>query len=258
MRILYLGNNWLGWQILKWLKEQGEEIAGLAIHLPRKQKYASGIRQVANLPSDKIFDGAKLNDPELIESIKSLAPDIGLSVLFDYILKPEFLSIFPQGVVNLHPAYLPYNRGQYPNVWSIIEGTPSGVTLHYMDEGIDTGAIIAQKKVPVEMVDTGETLYRKLEQASLALFSESWPLVRAGKAPRTPQRGETGTYHRTDDVEAIDEIDLNRAYVARDLINVLRARTFPPYKGAYFTANGKRVYMRLGLEYGEKGLTHEG
>jgi len=76
MRILYLGNNWLGWQILKWLKEQGEEIAGLAIHPPRKQKYASEIRQVANLPSDKIFDGAKLNDPELIESIKSLAPDI--------------------------------------------------------------------------------------------------------------------------------------------------------------------------------------
>ena len=258
MRILYFGNNWLGYQVLKCLKEQGAEVVGLVIHPPRKQKYASEIRQVANLPSARVFDGAKLNNPDLIESIKSLAPDIGLAVLFDYILKPELLSIFPQGVVNLHPAYLPYNRGQYPNVWSIIEGTPSGVTLHYMDEGIDTGAIIAQKRVPVEMVDTGETLYRKLEQASLALFSKSWPLVRAGRAPRVPQSGEIGTYHRTDDVEAIDEIDLDRADVARDLINVLRARTFPSYKGAYFIANGKRVYMRLGLEYGEEELTHEG
>ena len=257
MRILYLGNNLLGYQVLKYLKEQGDEVVGLVIHPPPKQKYASEIQQVANLPSDRIFDGAKLNNPELTESIKGLAPDIGLSVLFDYILKPELLSIFPQGVINLHPAYLPYSRGQYPNVWSIIEGTPSGVTLHYVDEGIDTGAIIAQKSVPVEMVDTGETLYRKLERASLALFSESWPLVRAGRALRTPQSGEIGTYHRTDDVEALDEIDLDRAYGARDLINVLRARTFAPYKGAYFTANGKRVYMRLGLEYGEEGLTHE-
>ena len=258
MKILYFGNNWLGYQVLKCLKEHGDEVVGLVIHPPRKQKYVSEIRQIANLPSARIFDGDKLNNPELIESIKSLAPDIGLAVLFDYILKPEFLSIFPQGVVNLHPSYLPYNRGQYPNVWSIIEGTPSGVTLHYMDEGIDTGAIIAQKRVPVEMVDTGETLYRKLEQASLALFSESWPLVRAGRAPRISQSGEIGTYHGTHDVEAINEIDLDRPYVARDFINVLRARTFPPYKGAYFIANGKRVYMRLGLEYGEEGLTHEG
>lgn len=250
MKIFYLGNNWVGWQVLKWLKEQGEDIIGLAIHPLHRQKYVNEILQVGELSSGNIFDGSQLRKSEVIEAIRELAPDIGLSVLFDYILKPEFLSIFPKGVVNLHPSYLPYNRGQYPNVWSIIEGTPSGVTLHYIDEEIDTGNIIAQKEAPVEPVDTGETLYRKLEQVSVELFRETWPLIKTGKAPCIPQRGGTGTYHRTQDVEAVDEIDLDQAYIARDLINILRARTFPPYTGAYFTLDGKRVYMRLQLEYG--------
>lgn len=252
MRILYLGNNWVGWQGLKWLKEQAEEIAGLVIHPVRKQKYVGEMLQVADLPPSRIFDGSQLYEPGVVEAIQELAPDIGLSVLFDYILKPEFIAIFPQGVVNLHPAFLPYNRGQYPNVWSIVEGTPSGVTLHYIDEGIDTGELIAQKVVPVEPVDTGETLYRKLERGSVELFQETWPLIKAGKAPRLPQMSEKGTYHRSRDVDAIDEIDLDRAYIARDLINILRARTFPPYKGAYFEVDGQRVDMRLQLEYEQK------
>ncbi len=64
---------------------------------------------------------------------------------------------------------------------------------------------------------------------------------------------EAGTYHRTRDVEGVDEIELDKTYVASDLINILRARTFPPYKGAYFIINGRRIYMRLHLEYGEEG-----
>ena len=155
-------------------------------------------------------------------------------------------------MVNLHPAYLPYNRGQYPNVWSIIEGTPAGVTLHYIDEGIDTGGIIARREVPVEPVDTGESLYRKLEATALELFRETWPLIKAGRAQCLPQDKQAGTYHRTRDIEAIDAIDQERDYKAGDLLNLLRARTFPPYKGAYFTADGKRVYLRLQLEYGQE------
>ena len=252
MKILYLANNWLGWQILKWLTEQGEEIVGLVIHPPHKQKYVHEMLEVTDLPPDRIFYGSQLGDSDVVEAIRKLMPDIGISILFDYILKPEFLDIFPRGVINLHPALLPYNRGQYPNVWSIVEGTPAGVTLHYIDEGIDTGDIIAQQEVPVEPIDTGETLYRKLERASLSLFQKTWPLIKAGRAPRIPQNKEVGTYHRTRDVESIDKIQLDQEYKARDLINILRARTFPPYKGAYFEVDGKRVYMYLRLEYGEE------
>jgi methionyl-tRNA formyltransferase len=252
MRILFLGNNWLGWKVIAWLKEQGEEIVGLVIHQPAERKFGEEILRAAGLPEDKIFLGSRLRNREGMDAIRSLHPDLGISILFDYILKPEFLRLFPSGVINLHPAFLPYNRGQYPNVWSIVEGTPAGATLHYIDAHIDTGDIIARKEVAVEPVDTGESLYRKLERASLNLFQETWPLLKAGKAERIPQTLGSGTFHYTRDTEKIDRLDPERTYRARDLINILRARTFPPYRGAYIEAGGKRVYLRLQLEDGEE------
>ena len=153
----------------------------------------------------------------------------------------------PAGCVNCHPALLPYNRGQYPNVWSIIENTPAGVTLHYIDCGIDTGDIIAQKEVLIEPIDTGESLYKKLEKTCVNLFKDTWFMIRSRQAPRIPQLSNEGTYHRTSDVELIDKIELDCKYTARELINILRARTFPPYKGAYFLHNGRKVYLQLKL-----------
>lgn len=252
MRILFLGNNWVGWRVMKWLEEQDEQVVGLVIHPPEKQKYGDEIVDSAQLDPSCIFDGARINQPETLEAIQALEPDIGLSILFDYILEPEFLDLFPSGVVNLHPAYLPYNRGQYPNVWSIIEGTPAGVTLHYIDPGIDTGDIIARLQVPIEPVDTGETLYHKLERVCVDLFKETWPKIRSGQAPRIPQSENEGTYHRTEDVKDIDRINLDRKYTARELIDIIRARTFPPYPGAYFVHQGCQVYLRLQLLYEEQ------
>ena len=252
MRILFLGNNWVAWQVAKWLKEQNEQTVGLVIHPPQKRKYGDEIVRSAQVGPECIFDASRLRQPKVLQAIKALRPDIGLSVLFGYILRPEFLDLFPAGVVNLHPAYLPYNRGAYPNVWSIVERTPAGVTLHYIDAGVDTGDIIAQRRVPIELVDTGETLYRKLERASVELFKETWPLIRSGQAPRIPQDKREGTYHHTRDVERIDHIDLNHTYAARELIDIIRARTFTPYPSAYFIHQGRKVYLRLQLLYGEQ------
>ena len=253
MRIVYLGNNWLGWKILEWLKAGGEEIAALVMHPTDRRKFGAEIIAAAGVDPARVFDGTRLKEPAVMEAIRALKPDIGLSVLFGYILKEEFLSLFPRGVVNLHPALLPWNRGAYPNVWSIVDGTPAGATLHYIDKDVDTGDKIAQREVEVEPVDTGESLYRKLELASVELFKETWPHIKAGKVARTPQsRSTPGTLHRTKDVGAIDEIDRERSYKAGELINILRARTFPPYKGAFFKVGGRTVYIRVSLEYGRE------
>jgi methionyl-tRNA formyltransferase len=249
MRILFLGNNWVGWQVVQWLSEQNEEIVGLVVHPSDRRKYGKEIINSVKVDARYIFDWAQLQGPETLQAIKALCPDLGVSAMFGYILRPDFLDMMPAGCVNIHPALLPYNRGAFPNVWSIVEGTPAGVTLHYIDEGIDTGDIIAQHEVPVEPVDTGESLYHKLEQACVDLFKETWPLLRAGQAPRRSQPHQTGTYHRTHDVVRIDEIDLDRCYTARELIDVLRARTFPPYQGTYFWHGRRKIYMRLHLEY---------
>jgi methionyl-tRNA formyltransferase len=242
---VYLANGWVGYEVLRWLMGRGQPPVGLVLHPADRGKYRTEMIRISGLSSDRIFDGTSLHTAEVRAGIEALQPYLGLSVLFDYILKKELLALFPRGCLNLHPALLPYNRGQYPNVWSLVEGTPSGVTLHYTDEGIDTGDIVAQKEVAVGPTDTGETLYRKLERVSVELFKEVWPQVCSDQVSRTPQVREAGTYHRTRDVETIDEIVLNRTYLARDLINILRARTFPPYRGAYFVHNGRRIYLQV-------------
>ena len=247
MRIVCLCNNWLGWQVLQWLADQGQEIAGLVVHPDGLGKCLEEIQAVARRTGCTVLDDSQVSKPEGLEQIRSCKADMAVSILFRNMLRKPFLDLFPKGCINLHPAFLPYNRGNYPNVWSIVEKTPAGVTLHYIDEGLDTGDIIAQEEVVVEMTDTGGTLYRKLEVAALELFQRTWPGIEAGNAPRKQQSSEPGTCHRRSDVGAIDDIDLERMYRAEDLINILRARTFPPYTGAYFKHNGKKIYLRLEL-----------
>lgn len=247
MRVLFLGNNWVGCQVLKWLKQQNEQIVGIVTHPPNRQKYGNEIISMAGLPAERVFWGNVLHQEQTLDRIEALRPDIGLSVFFGYILRPAFLGLFPQGCLNLHPAFLPHNRGAHPNVWSIVEQTPAGVTLHYIDEGVDTGDIVAQRQVPVQPTDTGKRLYQRLEHACVELFREAWPLVRLGQAPRFPQEKNAGTFHRAGDVEQLDAIDSERSYTARELIDIIRARTFSPYRGAYVECDGRRIFLRLQL-----------
>ena len=247
MRVIVFANNWVGWKITEWLSAHADtEIVGLVLHAQAKQKYAQEILQSVRLNEDRIFDGSRLHEPETIATIQSLRAEIGVSALFGYILKKDVLNLFPHGCINVHPAYLPWNRGSYPNVWSIVEGTPAGATVHYIDEGIDTGDVIARKQVTIDVTDTGESLYHKLEQACVDLFLETWPKIVDGTAERIPQSTlEEGTTHQCSDVDAIDQIDLQKQYSAEELFDIIRARTFPPYKGAYFLdKNGDRVYVR--------------
>lgn len=248
MRIFYMANNLVGWRLAQWLKAQNVEFAGLALHPASRSRYREEIRTALDLPDDRVFDAATLHEPESLARLSALKPALGLSVFFGTILRPQLLCLFPDGAVNLHPSYLPYNRGANPNVWSIIDGTPAGVTLHYIDAGIDTGDIVAQQRVCVCATDTGATLYRKLEQASIDLFQSAWPQLAAGSIPRRPQPPAIGPTHRVRDLAVIDEIDLNRYYTGRELIDLLRARTFAPYPGAYFRdANGRKVYIEIEL-----------
>lgn len=251
MRIFYMGNNWVGWQILKWLVEQREDIVGIAVHPEQKSRYRFEIINSVDLNPSCIFDASKINQADTISSIRALQSSIGISAFFGYMISKDLLDLFPNGCINIHPSFLPYNRGANPNVWSIVDGTIAGVTLHYVDCGLDSGDIIAQKEVPVEPVDTGESLYRKLESACVELLKEIWPLVKNGYAPRIPQMGQKGNIHRLKDVEMVDRIDLDRTYKARQLIDIIRARSFPPYSGSFFMAGNRKVFMRLQLFFEE-------
>ena len=247
MRIVYFANNRVGLEVLRYLTGTEDEIVALVTHPDEKARNGQELIDLSGLPAERIFSGDSLRQSQTIDSLAELGADSGVSVFFGYILRPEILNLFPEGCLNLHPGYLPYGRGSYPNVWNIVENTPAGATLHYMDDGVDTGDIVSQAQIRVLPTDTGASLYKRLEESCIDLFKRSWPAVRQSKAPRTPQETGGPQAHRVRDVEEIDRIDLDRTYQARELIDLIRARTYPPHRGAYIEEDGTKVYLRLEL-----------
>jgi methionyl-tRNA formyltransferase len=247
MSVVLFANNRVGWRIAELL---AAEIIAVVLHPPERRRFGDEIVAAAGVSPDRVFDASHLSGDEVHQALQDLAPTFGVSALFGYLLRPKTIALFPGGCVNLHPSLLPWNRGAHPNVWSIVDRTPAGVTLHHVDPGVDTGDIIAQRTVPVDPVDTGATLYQRLEAACVDLFADTWPAIRAGTARRAQQPADAGSTHRARDLARIDEIELDRAYSGRELIDILRARTFPPYPGAYFRADGRKVHLRVELEYG--------
>ncbi|WP_445147912.1 formyltransferase family protein [Baekduia sp. Peel2402] len=123
------------------------------------------------------------------------------------ILRADVLDAAPGPVVNLHIALLPYNRGADPTLWSVLEDTPSGVTIHHVDAGVDTGDVIAQRAVLLAGDDTLATAYARLQEAMAALFAETWPAIASGTAPRAPQPPPpSGTVHRVADRAAVEHL----------------------------------------------------
>lgn len=133
------------------------------------------------------------------DEIVSTSPDMRVSYGHPRILGGADLDI---PTVNLHIAYLPWNRGADPNFWSWRDGTPKGVTVHWIDAGVDTGDIIAQREVAFSEGHTLATSYCLLRREMEALFSDVWPMIRNGTAPRTPQNGG-GSHHYAREFAAI-------------------------------------------------------
>lgn len=129
--------------------------------------------------------------------------DFLISYGYRHILKADILDLFSGMAINMHISFLPFNRGADPNFWSLYEGTARGVTIHYMNEGIDTGDIIVQKKVIFDdAADTLETSYNKLHDAMMQLFIDNMDSILSGECSSFKQPGK-GTYHNSSDKEAL-------------------------------------------------------
>lgn len=109
-----------------------------------------------------------------LDFLKKNRIDFIVSYLYAPIVKGVVIEEYKQRIVNIHNSYLPYGRGIYPNLWSFFEGTPSGVTIHFIDEGIDTGDIIFQEKVSLSDNDTLRSSYAKLSDTRDNLFFSRW------------------------------------------------------------------------------------
>jgi len=124
---------------------------------------------------------------------------------YRYIIKKDVLDVFPSRAINLHISYLPWNRGADPNLWSFLEDTPKGVTIHLIDEGIDTGAILAQREINFDPNDTLRTSYDRLSTSIEDLFIKTWPKIRNREITPQHQKGK-GTFHRLKDKKQYEHL----------------------------------------------------
>lgn len=254
MRILLMANATVGLKVAEYLKARGETIVGLGLHEEKLRREGDAIQAAVGLPEDRVFLGNQLRSSDMLAKIESWKPDIAISAFWTYIFKEPFLKLFKHGTINFHPGYLPFCRGKNPNVWPIVEKTPGGVTLHYVDPGIDTGDIIARRQIPVDATDTGGTYYDKTLDEIVKLFVETWPQIREGRISPLKQSElkEKGTHHYAVDVDKIDEIKLDKTYTGEELLNILRARTYGEKSFAYFRDGTDKIYVSVKLKR-EKG-----
>lgn len=143
-------------------------------------------------------DVVQTMEPVSGEALRPAGFGFLVSYGYRHILRADVLDLFPGRAVNLHASFLPWNRGADPNLWSFLEGTPKGVSLHHLDLGVDTGDIIAQRETVFGPSETLRTSYDRLQADIQALFRETWPALRAGALPRSPQP-PGGTLHRMKD-----------------------------------------------------------
>lgn len=129
--------------------------------------------------------------------------DIVLSYSHRFLVKEPVLKEYDGRMINLHPSYLPYGRGYFPNFWSFIEDTPKGVTIHYIDATIDTGDIIYKEELHFTDEDTLRTSYYALKNCMHQLFMDNWDNIKNQNCPRIPQNLNEGTLHYKKDFDDV-------------------------------------------------------
>ena len=140
---------------------------------------------------------------DLIDTLFLKKQDIDFAISYRYrhIIRPEIITYLDGKIINLHISCLPWNKGSDPNLWSFLEDTPKGVTIHYVDSGIDTGDIIVQKQVVFdEEKETLSSTYDILNNEIVQLLKDNWKFIIRGEGPRIKQKG-TGTVHNSRDKE---------------------------------------------------------
>lgn len=138
------------------------------------------------------------------ELLESLQPEIIISFNYQYIISKEVINSFPGDIINLHISLLPWNKGADPNIWSFMNDTPKGVTIHKLEEGLDTGAVLFQRELLFdENVESLSSSYNTLISNITDLFMEHWEEIKSSNYKVIPQIPHAGSYHRRADLDEV-------------------------------------------------------
>jgi len=185
-----------------------------------------------------LFRPAKMKDPEVRTAYLAAKPDLSILAFVTDLIPATLLDIPSVGTICYHPSLLPRHRGASAINWAVIQGaTRTGLTILWVDEGIDTGPILLQKEIDILPDETTGSLYfNKLFDMGIDAIVEAVELIKSGKAPKIPQDDSLATYEPPcdDRVAAV-----NWSKPASDVYNLIRG--CDPQPGAYSTIKGSNV-----------------
>lgn len=234
LRVLFMGTPDFACPVLEAVHRAGHAVV-TAVTQPDRPAGRGGrltpppVKVLAERLGIPVLQPRRVRRPEVVVRLRELAPDVILTAAFGQILPAEVLAVPRLGSLNVHASLLPRYRGAAPIHRAVMNGeTETGVTIMWMDEGMDTGDMLIWRSVPILPQDTAGTVHDRLAALGAELAVEALRLVEEGRAPRIPQDHARATYapRLTREDERIDWSEA--AGRVRD-----RVRGLSPWPGAY-------------------------
>ena len=192
LRIAYFGDGIWATRCLQRLVDEGHQIQAVIL---RRNPSDESLEEFSRQIGVPIRVPEKVNEPEFVEWVRSLHPDLNISMSYDQILRRPIIQTASLGFINCHAGNLPYYRGRNVINWAIINNEKElGLTIHYVNERIDSGDIILQRSLPIEWEDTYGTMLEKAQLAFPDLLAEAVSLLERNQVDRKAQVHCEGTY----------------------------------------------------------------
>lgn len=200
MKVVFMGTPDFAVPCLQKLIDEKYYIAAVVTQPDRpkgrgKKMVAPPVKELAEKYNIPVFQPEKVRNPEFIEVLRSIAPDLIVVIAFGQILPKEILDIPTYGCINVHGSLLPKYRGAAPIQWAIINGEKiTGVTTMFMDEGMDTGDMILKKEIFIEPEYTAGDLHNIMAPVGAELLKETLDELIRGNIKREKQDENEATY----------------------------------------------------------------
>jgi methionyl-tRNA formyltransferase len=197
----------------------------------------SAVKRVALSHGLPLHQPASLRDPEQAAPIAQARPDVLVVAAYGLILPAPVLSIAPRGAINIHASLLPRWRGAAPIQRALLAGDrESGITIMQMDEGLDTGPMLAVHRIEVSAGDDAQTLHDKLAALGARLIVTALARLESGALPATPQPAVGATY-----AAKLSRDDGRLDWTRPPAELERRMRALAPWPGVWFETGGERI-----------------
>jgi len=235
MRIIVVGQGPFGEKALEALIKKGENVVG---SFSPPDKRGEAMKALAEKSGISSFRPNLMKDPQVFNDYVKLRPDLAVLAFVTDIIPEKLISVPSLGTICYHPSILPRHRGASAINWAVIQGdTRTGLTILWVEKGIDTGPILLQKEVEIGPDETTGSLYfNRLFPMGIDAIVEAVGLIKKEKAPRIPQDESKATYEPPCD-DRVASVNFEKSI--KEIYNLIRG--CDPQPGAYTTFRGKRI-----------------